>query len=56
MCHFGMAFPHPLIFLLSWKQIFLAVCKENEEEEEDEGSPDFQDVACLLSYVVAAAQ
>ncbi|KAJ4919725.1 hypothetical protein JOQ06_024421, partial [Pogonophryne albipinna] len=27
----------------SWKQTFRTVCKENEDEE-DEGSPDFQDV------------
>lgn len=44
----------PLILTLSWKQTF-HVCKENEEEE-DEGSPDFQDVACILSCMMAAAQ
>lgn len=33
MCHFGIALLRPLILLLSWKQTFPTVCKENEEDE-----------------------
>lgn len=43
--------PLPLILSLSWKQTFPCrrMRRRKMEEENDEGSPDFQDMSCLLS-------